>query len=89
MPSIIVTHDVGDTDHWLASSVREQALSPLGVSNIRTFVNGQDRTKVGIVADVADLDVLLSALANPSPEMVQAMQDDTVMGETLQVYVGP
>ena len=87
MPTIIVTHDVGDTDHWLASPVREQALSALGVSDIRTFVNSQDRTKVGIVAEVADLDVLMAALANPSPEMGEAMQADTVKGDTLQVYV--
>jgi hypothetical protein len=87
MPTIVITHEVGDTDHWLASPVREQVMPSLGVSNIRTFVNPQDRTKVGLVLDVADLDVLLGALQNPPPEMAEAMQNDTVRPETLQIYV--
>ncbi len=53
MPTIIVTHDVTDTDRWLSSPKREEVLPSLGVSNIRTFVNPQDRTKVGLVMDIA------------------------------------
>ena len=30
MPTIIVTHDVTDTDHWLSSPKREELLPSLG-----------------------------------------------------------
>jgi hypothetical protein len=87
MPTIIVTHDVTDTDHWLSSPRREELLPSLGASNIRTFVNPQDRAKVGLVMDVADLDVLFAALENPSDELAEAMQYDTVLPETMTILI--
>lgn len=87
MPTIIVTHAVTDTDHWLASPRREELLPSLGASNIRTFVNPQDRTKVGLVMEVADLDVLFAALETPSDELVEAMTYDTVLPETMSILV--
>jgi hypothetical protein len=87
MPTIIVTHDVTDTDHWLSSPKREELLPSLGASNIRTFVNPQDRTKVGLVMDIADLDVLFTALETPSPELAEAMRYDTVLPETMAILV--
>ena len=39
MPTVIGHHDVKDTDHWLASPKREEVFGPLGVTNIRTFVD--------------------------------------------------
>ncbi|HET7352330.1 MAG TPA: hypothetical protein VFJ28_15465 [Marmoricola sp.] len=87
MPTIMVTHEVTDTDHWLASPKREELLPSLGVSNLRTFVNPQDRTKVGLVADVPDLDAFLAVLENPSDEMIEAMKYDTVLPETMAILV--
>ena len=87
MPTIIVTHDVKDTDHWLSSPRREEVLPSLGASNIRTFVNPQDRSKVGLVMEVADLDALFAALENPSKELTDAMEYDTVLPETMAVLV--
>ncbi|HET8717580.1 MAG TPA: hypothetical protein VFM50_07485 [Nocardioidaceae bacterium] len=87
MPTIIVTHDVTDTDRWLSSPKREEILPSLGASNIRTFVSPQDRTKVGLVVDIADLDVLFAALEDPSPELTEAMQHDTVLPETMAILV--
>jgi hypothetical protein len=87
MPTIIVTHDVTDTDHWLSSPKREELLPSLGASNLRTFVNPQDRTKVGLVMDVADLDVLFAVLENPSDELTEAMKYDTVLPETMAILV--
>jgi hypothetical protein len=87
MPTIIVTHDVTDTDRWLASPKREEVLPSLGVSNIRTFVNPQDRTKVGLVMDIADLDVFFAALERPSDELAEAMKYDTVRPETMAIFV--
>ncbi|HMH90256.1 MAG TPA: hypothetical protein VK586_04135 [Streptosporangiaceae bacterium] len=45
MPTVIGRHDVTDKDHWLASSRREEFFGPLGVTNIRTFVNPQTRPR--------------------------------------------
>ena len=87
MPTIIVTHDVTDTDHWLKSPKREKLLPSLGASNLRTFVNPQDRTKVGLVMDIADLDVLFAVLENPSDELAEAMKYDTVLPETMTIFV--
>jgi hypothetical protein len=87
MPTIIVTHEVTDTDRWLSSPKREELLPSLGASNIRTFVNAQDRTKVGLVMDIADLDVLFAALENPSEELGEAMKYDTVLPDTMAILV--
>jgi hypothetical protein len=87
MPTIIVTHDVTDTDHWLSSPRREKLLPSLGASNIRTFVNPQERTKVGLVMDIADLDVLFAVLEHPSDELAEAMKYDTVLPDTMAIFV--
>ena len=87
MPTIIVTHAVTDTDHWLSSPKREELLPSLGASNLRTFVNPQDRTKVGVVMDVSDLDALFAALENPTDELTEAMKYDTVLPETMAILV--
>ena len=44
MPTVIAYHDVKDKDHWLASNVREEFFGPLGVTNIRTFVDPTNPT---------------------------------------------
>ena len=54
-----------DTDHWLASPRREEFFGPLGVTNIRTFVDPQNPTRVGLVMDVADMDVVMAAMETP------------------------
>jgi hypothetical protein len=87
MPTIIVTHDVTDTDHWLSSPKREELLPSLGATNLRTFVNPRDRTKVGLVLDIAALDVLFAVLEHPSDEMADAMKYDTVLPETMAILV--
>ena len=85
MPTVIGHHDVKDTDHWLASPKREEVFGPLGVTNIRTFVNPQNRTQVGIVMDVADLDSMMAAMS--TPEAAAAMEYDGVLPETLVILV--
>jgi hypothetical protein len=39
MPTVVAYQHVKDTDHWLASPKREEILGPVGVTNIRTFVD--------------------------------------------------
>ena len=85
MPTIIGHHDVKDTDHWLASPKREEVFGPLGVTNIRTFVNPQNRSQVAVLMDVADLDALMAAMAEPA--MGEAMAHDGVLPESLVILV--
>jgi hypothetical protein len=85
MPTVIGHHDVKDTDHWLASPKREEVFGPLGVTNIRTFVNPQNRTQVAVMFDVADLGVVMAAMQNK--EMADAMAYDGVLPETLVILV--
>ncbi len=85
MPSIIGHHDVKDKDHWLASPKREEFFGPLGVSNIRTFVDPQNPTRVAVLMDVADMDTLMAAMQ--SEGATEAMEYDGVLPETLVLLV--
>ena len=49
MPTVFGYHDVKDKDHWLASPMREEFFGPLGVTNIRTFVDPTNPTRVGLL----------------------------------------
>jgi len=85
MPTVIAYHDVKDTEHWLASPKREEVFGPLGVTNIRTFVDPEKPTRVGVLMDVADLDAVMRAME--TEEAAEAMAYDGVMPETLVFLV--
>jgi hypothetical protein len=85
MPTIIGHHNVTDTDHWLASPKREEFFGPLGVTNIRTFVDPTDRSRVALVMDVPDMDVVMAAMETPAA--AEAMAHDGVIPETLVILV--
>ena len=85
MPTVIGYHDVKDTKHWLASPKREEFFGPLGVTNIRTFVNPQNPTTVALLMDVADMDVVMAAMQTPGA--AAAMEYDGVLPETLVLLV--
>jgi hypothetical protein len=85
MPTVIAHHDVKDTDHWLASSRRDEFFGPLGVSNIRTFVDPQNPTHVAVLMDVADMGVIQAAMETEGAGA--AMAHDGVLPETLVILV--
>jgi hypothetical protein len=85
MPTVIAHHDVKDTEHWLASPKREEVFAPLGVTNIRTFVDPQNPARVAVLMDVADMDAVMAAMERP--EMAEAMDHDGVLPETLVILV--
>lgn len=85
MPTIIGHHDVKDKDHWLASPKREEVFGPLGITNIRTFVNPGNPTQVAVMMDVPDVDALMAAMQNDV--MGEAMAYDGVLPETLVILV--
>jgi hypothetical protein len=85
MPTVIGYHDVKDTDHWLGSPKREEFFGPLGVTNIRTFVNPEQPTRVAVLMDVADMDAVMSAME--SEEAAAAMAHDGVVPESMVILV--
>ena len=80
MPTVIGHHEVKDRDHWLASPKREEFFGPLGVTNIRTFVDPENPSRVAVLMDVADMDALMAAMQ--SPGAAEAMDHDGVLPET-------
>src|SRR5216683_7238792 len=85
MPTIIGHHDVKDTKHWLASPKREELFGPLGISNIRTFVDPQNPTRVAVLMDVPDMDALMAAMQTKAA--AEAMENDGVLADTLVILV--
>ena len=85
MPTVMAYHDVKDKDHWLASPRREEFFGPLGVTNIRTFVDPENPTRVGLVMDVADMDAVMAAME--TQPAADAMAQDGVLPETLVILV--
>ena len=85
MPTIVAHHKVKDSKHWLASPKRSQFFGPLGVTNIRMFINPQDATSVAIMMDVPDMDVLMAAMKTPAA--AEAMAHDGVLPETLVITI--
>jgi hypothetical protein len=78
-------HDVKDKDHWLASPKREEFFGPLGVTNIRTFVDPDNPTRVGLVMDVPDMGAVMAAMETEAA--ADTMAYDGVLPETLVLLV--
>jgi hypothetical protein len=85
MPTVFGYHDVKDRDHWLASPKRAEFFGPLGISNIRTFVDPQNPTRVGVLMDVPDMETLQTAME--AEGAAEAMAYDGVLPETLVILV--
>ena len=85
MPTVIAHHDVKDKDHWLVSPKREEFFGPLGVTNIRTFVDPQNPTRVAVLMDVADMDAVIGAMETGAA--AEAMAHDGVVPESLVMLV--
>ena len=85
MPTVMAYHDVKDKDHWLASPKREEFFGPLGVTNIRTFVDPENPTRTGLVMDVPDMNAVMGAMETQAA--ADAMAHDGVLPETLVILV--
>ena len=86
MPTVIGHHDISKgKDHWLASPKREEFFGPLGVTNIRTYVDPQDPTHVAVLIDVPDMDAVMAAMR--SDGAAAAMDRDGVVPESLVLLI--
>lgn len=86
MPTVVAHHEISKgTEHWLESPQREAFFGPLGVTNIRTFVDPQNRTRVALMMDVPDLGALIAAMQTQAA--ADAMAADGVVPETVVFLV--
>lgn len=85
MPHVLVYHDVDDVQHWLASSKREEVFGPLGVTNIRTFVDPQGSNRVGLTMDIPDLDAVMAMVQSEAG--ADAMAHDGVHPDSMVMLV--
>jgi hypothetical protein len=85
MPTIIAYHSIKDKAHWLASSKRKELFGPLGITNIRTFVDPQNPARAAVLMDVPDMAALMSAMK--SKAAADAMAYDGVLPDTLVILV--
>lgn len=84
MKTVMIFHEVDDVDHWLRSPKREEFFGPLGMT-VRTFVDPAKTNRVGLIAEVPDMDTLQAALATEAA--ADAMKSDGVRPETIVMLV--
>lgn len=85
MPTVIGYHDVKDKGHWLNSTKRQEFFGPLGVTNIRTFVDPTNANRVAVLMDVPNLDSLKAAMQTPGA--AEVMAHDGVIPKSLVMLV--
>jgi hypothetical protein len=85
MPRILGFHEVKDVPHWVSSPKREELFGPLGVTEIKTYVDPQGSKRVGLTMNVADMDALMGSMQ--TPEGAAAMEYDGVIPETLVILI--
>jgi len=86
MPTIIGHHKITKgAKHWLTSPKRKEVFGPLGVTNIRTFVDPEDPTRAAVMMDVPDMDALKAAMQSKAAG--DAMAHDGVVPESLVILV--
>ena len=84
MATIMIFHEVDDVAHWVASPKRGEAFASVGATH-RTFVDPESSNRVGIVAEVPDMDAFQAMLE--SEQAAEAMKHDGVRPETILVLV--
>jgi len=86
MPTVIGHHDISkDVNHWLTSPKRKELFGPLGITNVRTFVDPQNPKRVAVMMDVPDMDKLAALMQ--SKAAADAMTHDGVVPESLVILV--
>jgi hypothetical protein len=83
MVTILITHEIDDLEHWLASPVRKEAFGALGMRS-RTFVDPANPTHVGLIVEAPDVQTFMTALK--SEEAAAAMASDGVVRDTYAFY---
>ncbi len=85
MPRVLVFHEVKDVAHWVASTRREEFFGPLGVTEIKTYVDPEGSKRVAVTMNVADMDAVMAEVQTSGG--AEAMEHDGVLPETMVVLV--
>lgn len=84
MPTIVAHHNITKgKDHWLNSTRRQELFGPLGVTNIRTFVDPQNPSRVAVLMDVPDINAVNAMMQTQAA--ADAMEHDGVVPESLVI----
>lgn len=84
MPKVIVTHEVDDVAHWLASPRRVEVFGEVA-SDIVTFTDPQNPKRVGLsmtISNMAQFQAILQSSAG-----AEAMKHDGVHPDTLVMLI--
>ena len=88
-PSLMITHEVADADHWLAAwqgpDSRHGAFAQNGAPSVRVFQSLQNPNLMGLMIGVADPHALQEFLE--SPEGAAAKAEDGVVDASLRVFM--
>jgi hypothetical protein len=84
MTTLVITHEVDDTEHWRTSTRREEYFGPLGIT-ARPFINPDSSNSVGLIVECPSLETFQAALQGEGA--ADAMKFDGVRSETLQMFV--
>jgi hypothetical protein len=84
MPKLIVTHEVDDVAHWLASPRREEVFGGVA-TDITTFVHPSEPNRVALSMAVADMHAFDTVMKSEAG--AAAMKYDGVRPQTLVVYL--
>ena len=84
MATLIIFHEVDDVAHWLSSPRREEVFGPVGIT-LRTFIDPDNASRVGLIADIPDMAAFQAIMQ--SEVGADAMKFDGVRPETLVTLV--
>jgi hypothetical protein len=84
MPTIMISHEVDDVEHWLSSPKREELFGPLGMT-VRTFIDPAKTNRVGLIVEAPDMDTFQRMME--SKAAADAMKFDGVRPETILTLV--
>ena len=85
MPRVVAVHEVRDVQHWLSSPKREEVFGPLGVTEIKTYVDPEGSKRVAVAMNVSDMDAVMAFM--DTQEAADVMEHDGVIPETLSILV--
>jgi hypothetical protein len=86
MPTIVAHHDITKgKDHWLTSPKRKELFGPLGITNIRTFVDPKNPNHVAVMMDVPNIEAVTAIMSTKAA--ADAMAHDGVQPDSLVILV--
>jgi hypothetical protein len=84
MATYVITHEVDDVEHWLASPLREDFFGPHGITT-QPFRDPAGSNRVALIAEIPDLAAFQELMQ--SEGAANAMKHDGVHPESLLMLV--